>query len=61
MWLQVNYWHNMNQLSKKDLSKKKGNKEIGHLERRYWCDCKVKNYRKWLGVKKFGHKKINEW
>lgn len=46
------------QLSKKARSKKKPNrKEEGHWEGKYWCNCKTRNYRRWLG-RKFGiHKK----
>jgi len=44
----------MKQLSKKDHSKKKSNTEQGHWEGKYWCNCKIKGYRIWLGLKKYG-------
>lgn len=37
------------------MSKGLGNKECGHWEGNFWCDCKVRGYRVWLGIKKFGH------
>jgi hypothetical protein len=44
------------QISKKDLRKKKPNrKETGHWEGKYWCDCRTRNYRAWLSVKRNGH------
>lgn len=42
------------QLTKKDHSKKKPIKEEGHFEGKYWCNCKTRNYRRWLGLKKYG-------
>ena len=46
----------MKQLSKKDLVRKKGILGITiHLEGKCPCDCLTRNYRKWLGVKKYGH------
>lgn len=43
------------QLSKKDFHKKKPDyEEDGHSEGKYFCDCRVRNRRKWLGVKKYG-------
>lgn len=45
-------------LSKKDLHKKKSTKEEGHWEGKYWCYCRTRNYRKWLGIKKYG---AEEW
>lgn len=48
------------QLSKKKYQKKKGNlKEIGHFEGKYFCDCRTRNIRKWLGVKRYGHVSTN--
>lgn len=44
----------MNQITKRDLYKKKPRKEIGHLEGKYWCNCKTRNYRRWLAIKKWG-------
>jgi len=42
-------------LSKKDHNKKKPNrKEEGHWEGKYWCNCRIRNYRSWLGNKKYG-------
>jgi len=49
----------MKQVTKKDLDKKKPfNRDLGHWEGKYWCNCRVRNYRKWLGVKKYGHEEI---
>lgn len=43
-------------LSKNDYLKKKPNKkETGHFEGKYWCDCRTKGYRLWLGIKKYGY------
>lgn len=42
------------QLTKKDLSKKKPTKEEGHWEGKFWCNCRTRNYRRWLGLKKYG-------
>ena len=45
------------QLSKKDHQKKKPNRrEEGHFESKYWCDCMTRNYRRWLGKKRYGLK-----
>ncbi len=44
----------MKQLSKKDLSKKKPTKEEGHWESKFWCNCRTRNYRRWLGLKRYG-------
>lgn len=54
------YDQKMKQLSKKDHSKKKGTKEQGHLEGNSWCDCRTRNYRHWLGIKKYGHHELEE-
>ena len=50
----------MKQLSKKDHSKKKGTPEEGHPEGNSWCNCRTRNYRYWLGVKKYGHQEQEE-
>ena len=42
------------QISKKDLSKKKPTKEEGHWEGKHWCNCRTRNFRLWLGLKKWG-------
>lgn len=42
-------------LSKKDLNKKKPTKEEGHWESKFWCNCRLRNFRQWLGIKKYGH------
>jgi hypothetical protein len=43
------------QMSKRDFEKKVSSKpDIGHWEGKYWCGCRIRNYRKWLGVKKYG-------
>lgn len=45
----------MKQITKKDHSKKKPNrKQEGHWEGKYWCSCRIRNYRLWLGLKKYG-------
>lgn len=44
----------MKQLSKKDHSKKKPTDDEGHWEGKYWCNCRIRNYRLWLGKKKYG-------
>jgi len=48
------------QISKKELGKKKPNRrEEGHWEGKYWCNCLVRNYRKWLYRKKYGPREIS--
>lgn len=47
-------WHNMKQISKKEFYKRKPIKECYHNEGKYLCDCKVRNYRKWLAFKRGG-------
>ena len=43
------------QISKKDLLKKKYRiGVIAHREGKFICNCLIKNYRKWLGQKKYG-------
>ena len=43
------------QISKKLHAKKKPNRrEEGHWEGRYWCGCRIRGYRIWLGVKRYG-------
>ena len=50
----------MKQLSKKDLLKKKPNiKEAAHYEGKHFCNCRTRNFRKWLGLKKYGFNEIN--
>lgn len=50
----------MKYLSKKAHYKKKPNRrEEGHWEGDYWCNCKTKKYRLWLGVKRYGYKDDN--
>lgn len=43
----------MKALSKKEYSKKMKCKVCQMLKRK-WCDCLLGNYRKWLGVKRYG-------
>jgi len=43
------------QLSKKEYMKKKLQKSQFHFEGKYICNCLIRNHRKWLGIKKFGH------
>ncbi len=45
----------MKKLSKKDLNKKKPTKEEGHWEGKFWCNCMIRGYRKWLGKKRYGN------
>jgi len=47
------------QITKKEHSKKKSSLEQGHFEGKHWCDCKTRNYRRWLGLKKGLYKGIN--
>lgn len=40
-------------MTKKDFYKKrKKNKDACHWEGQFYCDCRVRNYRKWLGFKR---------
>lgn len=39
-------------MTKKDYIKKKASKEASHWEGKYFCDCRTKGIRKWLGVKR---------
>ena len=48
------------QLTKKDHNKKYATKEQGHYEGKYWCNCRTRNYRLWLGVKRYGHSETAE-
>lgn len=49
-----------NELSKKAYCKKKGRVGVDiHMEGKYVCDCLTRNFRKWLGVKKYGHDEID--
>jgi len=43
----------MRELSKKKLTKPR--KDCGHWEGKYWCNCRTRNIRKWLGVKRYGY------
>lgn len=45
----------MKQISKKSMFKKKGSKETGHWEGKYWCNCKERNYRYWLAKKRYAN------
>lgn len=45
----------MKQITKKDLNKKRPTKEQGHWESKHWCNCKTRNYRRWLAKKKYGN------
>jgi len=47
-----------NQISKKSYSKKKLKGEQCHYEGKYICNCRIRNYRMWLGMKLWG--KIDE-
>jgi hypothetical protein len=49
------YDHNMKQLSKKDHAKRRPTPDQGHYEGKHWCNCRTRNYRYWLGIKKYGH------
>lgn len=41
----------MKQMPKKKL---KIREDCGHWEGKYWCNCRIRNIRKWLGVKLYG-------
>ena len=43
-------------LSKKNHSKKRPKGDNAHWEGKYFCDCRVRNIRKWLGIKFYGWK-----
>ena len=45
----MTYSKTMKQMSKKDFIKKKPHREDGHWEGKFWCDCRIRNRRKWLG------------
>jgi hypothetical protein len=45
----------MKQISKKKLRQKKRSGEEAHYEGKYFCDCRIRNYRKWLGKKLYGY------
>lgn len=40
----------------KQLSKKKQTRtrDCGHWEGKYWCNCRERNIRRWLGIKFYG-------
>jgi hypothetical protein len=40
-------------ISKKRFEKK-GPPSCGHWEGKFWCDCRTRGFRKWLGLKLFG-------
>ena len=43
------------QMTKNRFVKKKTNrKEATHMEGKHFCDCRIRNFRKWLGVKLYG-------
>jgi hypothetical protein len=52
----------MKKATKKDLHKhtKKFDKEIGHHEGKYWCDCKTSGYRHYLGLKLYGSQVVEK-
>lgn len=41
----------MKQLEKKKLKKRP---DCGHYEGKFWCDCRTRNIRKYLGIKRYG-------
>jgi hypothetical protein len=43
------------QISKKEHNQKKPTPDEGHPEGKFWCNCRIRNYRRWLGKKKFGN------
>jgi hypothetical protein len=43
----------MKQLPKKKMQLKK-REDCGHFEGKYWCDCRTRNIRKYLGIKRYG-------
>ena len=42
------------QLSKRNYIKRKHDKDQSHWEGDYFCDCRTRNIRKWLGFKRYG-------
>lgn len=41
------------QMSKKDFHKKaRKSKDDSHWESKHFCDCRIRNKRKWLGAKR---------
>lgn len=52
----------MRQATKKELGKhtKAFDRELGHSEGQYWCDCLTRGYRHYLGMKMFGSEDIEE-
>lgn len=49
----------MKQITKKEAAKKKPKKDEGHYEGKWWCNCRMRNIRRWLGLKKWG-KNVDE-
>lgn len=41
-------------MTKKELMKKKRKKDETHFEGKYFCDCRIRNIRKWLAFKRGG-------
>lgn len=49
-------------ISKKKFEKKKlKNKDAVHWEGKHYCDCKVRNFRKWIGEKRYPMRYWPEW
>lgn len=47
-------------ITKKDLIKKKRKSSECHMEGKHFCDCLIRNIRKWLGRKRYGKENIQE-
>lgn len=46
-------------MTKKLLIQKKQKGENAHWEGKYFCGCRIRNFRQWLGIKKYGHENID--
>lgn len=51
----------MKQLTKKEYAKRKPSKDNSHWEGGYFCDCRTRNVRKWLGIKMYGQLDLDDW
>ena len=45
-------------LSKKDYAMIKPTREDSHWEGKHFCNCRTRNIRRWLGVKRYGHNDV---
>ncbi len=49
----------MKQISKKDYHNRKPKPDDSHWEGKYFCDCRTRNIRKWIGRKRYGNEEID--